>query len=111
MDFLKFLILVTILVNVYSRHTRASRGTYRYVNKHSGRTHYVGATNNFHRRHREHQRAGHYYANSNTYKLVKNYMPHSSHEKIYQREVKQIKQYNPLANKVRGGNGKREKHY
>ena len=104
--FLLFIILIHSCV--IARYTRGSSGTYRYVNRQSGKTHYVGATNNFRRRNREHQRAGHYYANPSKYKLVKNNMGRSSQEKRYQKEKEDIKYYQPIANKYRGGNGRRE---
>ena len=86
--------------------SRRYSGTYRYVNKNTGRTHYVGATNNFNRRHFEHVKNNKYYTKNN-YVMIKNYMPYSSSDEIYHVEKQQIKKYKPVANKHKGGNGPR----
>lgn len=66
---LVFTVLVFFCLSIDARKSKASGGTYRYVNS-KGRTHYVGATNNFNRRHKEHVRHGDYYAGK-SYKLKK----------------------------------------
>jgi len=97
---IKFLLISLALAK------RSYGGTYRYVNKYSGRVHYVGTTNNFRRRHSEHVRDNHYYAGKN-YKLIKNPMHKASSEQRYKAEIHEIKKYKPVANIHRGGNGPR----
>ena len=97
-------ILVFYCLPIYGRNIKSSGGTYRYVHKNSGRTHYVGATNNFNRRHKEHVRSGHYYTGSN-YNFKKNYMTTSNKKHLANIEKNQIKKHNPIANKYKGGGG------
>ena len=106
MKFIHILILCLFFVNIVIEARRSYGGTYSYVNKNTHRTHYVGATNNFDRRHNEHKNAGHYYTGSN-YQFKKNHMPHSTSEERYQEERNQIRRENPVANKYAGGNGRR----
>ena len=101
---LVFTILVFFCLSIDARKSKASGGTYRYVNNNSGRTHYVGATNNFNRRHKEHVRQGDYYT-GNRYKLKKNYMSTSNKQHMAETERRHIKKYNPIANRNRGGGG------
>ena len=97
-------LLVFFCVSIDARNTKLSGGTYRYVNKKSGKTHYVGATNNFNRRHKEHVRSGHYYTGSN-YKLKKNFMSTTNKQRLANTEKRQIKKHSPYANKNIGGGG------
>ena len=98
--------LLIFYIQLFTIECKKGAGTYRYVNKNTGRTHYVGATNNFRRRHSEHKKKNKYYTKFN-YVMIKNHMPKSSSEEIYSEEVNQIKKYNPVLNKHRGGNGPR----
>lgn len=82
-------------------------GTYHYAHRKTGRIHYVGTTNNFERRHKEHRRAHHYYANTRQYKLTTHPMPDSSPYQRFNKEKVLIRQMKPVANKHPGGNGKR----
>ena len=101
--------MVMFFICVHARGLRAgNRGVYHYVHRHSGRIHYVGATNNFNRRHKEHQTARHYYTDSTKYKLKRFSMPHSTHQEIFKKEKEMIRHTNPVANKHPGGNGRRE---
>lgn len=86
---------------------RYGRGTYHYVHRKSGRVHYVGTTNNFERRHKEHRKAHHYYADTRYYKLTTHPMPDSSPHQRFNKEKVLIRQMKPVANKHPGGNGKR----
>ena len=100
MKYLYFIVCFLFLFACPVVARRSGGGTYRYVNKRSGKTHYVGATNNFQRRHNEHVRSDHYYTKPE-YKFVKNHMT-GNYAKT---EREQIKKYKPLANKNRGGGG------
>lgn len=82
-------------------------GTYYYAHRKNGRIHYAGATNNFERRHKEHRKAHHYYADTRYYKRVTQPMPHSSPQQRFNKEKILIRQMKPVANKHPGGNGKR----
>ncbi len=50
--FLLAMILMTLFTSSYGKSFRGG-GIYHYVNTNSGRTHYVGMTNNFNRRNNE----------------------------------------------------------
>lgn len=80
------------------------QGVYSYSNKKTGKSHYVGMTNNFDRRDREHKAYHDYYTSSN-YKFEKMNMPGASRKQMYQEEKRQIKNKHPVANKYSGGNG------
>lgn len=78
-------------------------GTYRYNKKSTGRTAYVGATNDFNRRRSEHS---HKYP-STSYTYTENNMPRASSEQRFSQEKRDIKRYKPTDNKYAGGNGRR----
>lgn len=101
-----FLIILfcMFILTLARRQTYKNGGTYRYVNKNTGKTHYVGATNDFNRRHAEHKRAD-YYASSSNYKYVTNNMPNANKQQVAHEERRQINQYKPSANRNRGGGG------
>lgn len=98
---LKQLFIIFLLIAVDCKRSRG--GTYRYTSKSSGRTAYVGATNNFNRRRSEHSNK--YPSSSYTYK--ENYMPKATSEQRYSQEKRDIKNYGPTDNKYAGGNGRR----
>lgn len=94
----KFILLFVSIV--FSKKTG---GTYRYVNRRSKRTHYVGATNDFSRRHSEHINNNDYYT-GNDYKIIKNYMKNNV-KNMANTERNLIKKHNPVANRNKGGGG------
>lgn len=98
-----FVLFCIFVLTLARRHTYKNGGTYRYVNKQTKETHYVGATNNFERRHSEHKKAD-YYASSN-YKYVTNNMPKANKHEVAREEKRQIHKYKPNANKNKGGGG------
>jgi len=83
-----------------------NQGVYTYVNKKTDIAHYVGMTNNFDRRDKEHKAADAYYTSSK-YRLEKTNMPGATREQMYQEEKRQIKDKKPIANIYAGGNGPR----
>ena len=93
-------IIFILLVKLFE----CDQGVYSYVDKKTGKTHYVGMTNDFDRRDKEHKSAKHYYASSK-YELQKINMPGVSRNKMYEEEKRQIKNKKPVANKYAGGNG------
>lgn len=103
-------LLLALLVLFYSflvcAKRKSSGGVYVYSNKQTGRAEYVGTTNNFDRRHKEHVRENHYYTN-NKYDYTTYEMNKSTIEQRYQAERDLIKELNPKANKSKGGNGPR----
>jgi len=97
-------ILILLIIGTECRGRRnANAGVYTYTHKNTGQYAYVGTTNNFERRHREHQYADHYYASSdynyNTYS-----MPGATPAERYAAEKVVT---HPEANKHPGGNGPR----
>jgi len=99
--FIMFL-LAERFINVIAR---PLGGVYAYVNRYTGEAHYIGATNNFDRRHNEHKYDKKYFAGKN-YEMKKTYMADNA-ERRYSEEKKQINKYKPIANKYAGGNGRR----
>lgn len=98
------MLVVIFVLFALAEAKRASGGVYVYTNKKTGAAEYAGKTNNFDRRHREHVRAGHYYAD-HVYNTIP--MPWATTEQMYQMERDLIGILNPRANKVKGGNGPR----
>jgi len=103
MNKIYIIFILFLLVNPFECRHRGG-GVYSYVNKNTHKTHYVGMTNDFNRRHNEHKSAKHYYASPN-YELKKTYMTGATRNEMYQEEKQQIKDKNPVANKHPGGNG------
>lgn len=100
-------ILIILLIVMYMMlDVDARRGRISGSGVYTERAHYVGMTNNFSRRHREHVNAEHYYTGPN-YKLEKTYMPNSSREAMYRAEKRAISEEELVANKHPGGNGPR----
>jgi len=93
--------------NGFDKHYKTlKQGVYTYVDKKTKEAQYVGMTNDFDRRDKEHKAANDYYASSN-YILQKTNMPGASREEMYREEKRQIKDKHPVANKYSGGNGPR----
>ncbi len=63
------------------------------------------SVNDFDRRHNEHKSDNKYFAGKN-YEMKKTYMSGGA-EKRYAEEKRQINEYEPIANKYAGGNGRR----
>ncbi len=101
------LFLFIILLHINEVLTKSRGGVYRYVNKHTHRTHYVGATNDFSRRHNEHKSDKRYFTGDN-YEMKRKHMS-GNPERKFSEEIRQIHKYNPVANKHSGGNGRRPK--
>lgn len=97
---MKIIYIIFILFKL----VECEQGVYLYIDKKTGKTHYVGMTNDFDRRDKEHKTAKHYYSSSK-YEFKKINMPGVSRNKMYDEEKRQIKNKNPIANKSSGGNG------
>lgn len=79
-----------------------SGGIYHYSDRNTGRVQYVGATNNFARRHSEHVRGGDSYAN-NYYQTFP--MKGATKGQVAEAERSHIKYFQPSSNKNKGGGG------
>lgn len=104
---MKILMRILFLIFLYSCcliDAKKNGGVYRYIHKNSGKTHYVGATNNFKRRHSEHVRDNRYFTNDN-YNVKKYYMETSNKNNLANKERQYINKYKPVANKKKGGGG------
>jgi uncharacterized protein YxeA len=86
----RIIVFLMILMLVFSK-----GGVYFYRNRKTNRVHYVGKTNNFARRNKEHKRDRRYFSGAK-YRMDKFYTDNRDNiEKYY------INRYNPPANKIK----------
>lgn len=88
------LIFLIGILSVYSKYTRG--GVYFYRNRRSNKVAYVGRTNNFERRHKEHVRNGREFSDQRYYRMDRYY----TNEHVPKKEAYYIKKYKPEYNVV-----------
>jgi predicted GIY-YIG superfamily endonuclease len=96
---------ITIFMPIKKKICNKGGGVYRYENKKTGNTIYIGRTVDFVRRSNEHTLNKNSTFTNKGNKIIRTYVsnPEKNKKKISQLEKKMIAKYNPSANKNKGG--------